>query len=176
MPNHRVTENWMGSEVETLEDLLRPNLKALCIGINPSLVSVQAGHYYHGRLGRTFFSRLIAAGVVPSDPYDFMDDVAFRNGVGFTDLVKRPTKGAKELRADELEYGRDLLTGKIERANPQLVIFTFKATAVKMFGAFEGNGFIGQAIGGGEAFVMPGPYESASTASRTLELLRERMV
>ena len=30
---HRVTEDWMGTPVETLEDLLRPGLRAVCIGI-----------------------------------------------------------------------------------------------------------------------------------------------
>jgi ribosomal protein L21E len=54
--DHRVVETWRGEEVETLEDLLRPGLRAVCIGINPSLVSVAAGHYYQGRLGKLFFS------------------------------------------------------------------------------------------------------------------------
>ena len=34
--SHRVTEEWMGERVETLEDLLRPGLRAICIGINPA--------------------------------------------------------------------------------------------------------------------------------------------
>jgi len=173
MPDHRVTEEWMGTEVETLEDLLRPNLRALCVGINPSPVSVQAGHYYQGKLGRAFFSRLIRAGVVPSNSSNFMDDVAFRNGVGFTDIVKRPTKAAKDLTAAELGHGEGILRKKIEDNRPRLVIFTFKATAVKLLGRFEGNGFIGAEVGGAEVFVMPGPYESASTVSETLDQLRQ---
>jgi hypothetical protein len=43
--SHRVTEEWMGQQVETLEDLLRPGLRAVCIGINPAPTSVRAGHY-----------------------------------------------------------------------------------------------------------------------------------
>jgi hypothetical protein len=37
MPKHRVTESWLGDEVETLEDLLAPQLRAVCVGINPGL-------------------------------------------------------------------------------------------------------------------------------------------
>ena len=39
----------MGERVATLEDLLRPRLRAVCVGINPSPVSVEAGHYYRTR-------------------------------------------------------------------------------------------------------------------------------
>ena len=28
--SHRVTETWMGEQVETLADLLRPGLRAVC--------------------------------------------------------------------------------------------------------------------------------------------------
>lgn len=61
---HRVVERWRGEPVEPLADLLRPGLRAVCVGINPSPVSVAAGHYYQGRLGRLFFSRLYEAGVL----------------------------------------------------------------------------------------------------------------
>lgn len=37
MSDHRVTETWMGQPVETLEDLLRPGLRAVCIRINAAL-------------------------------------------------------------------------------------------------------------------------------------------
>jgi double-stranded uracil-DNA glycosylase len=56
--SHRVTEEWRGERVETLEDLLRPGLRAICIGINPALKSVAAGHYHRGTLGQRFFERL----------------------------------------------------------------------------------------------------------------------
>ena len=36
----------MGEQVETLADVLRPGLRAVVIGINPSPVSVAAGHCY----------------------------------------------------------------------------------------------------------------------------------
>ena len=33
---HRVVEEWMGEEVETLQDLLGPGLRGVVVGINPS--------------------------------------------------------------------------------------------------------------------------------------------
>jgi hypothetical protein len=56
--HHRVTMDWLGQQVETLADLLRPGLRAICVGINPSPVSVAAGHYYQGQIGRRFWQRL----------------------------------------------------------------------------------------------------------------------
>jgi TDG/mug DNA glycosylase family protein len=44
----------MGEEIETLDDLLRPGLRAVAIGINPTPKSVAAGHYYQGKYGQTF--------------------------------------------------------------------------------------------------------------------------
>jgi TDG/mug DNA glycosylase family protein len=119
----------MGGEVETLKDLLAPGLRAVCVGINPSPVRVAAGHYYQGRAVQRFFGRLREAGVIPGALEGYEDDVAFDSGIGFTDIVKRPTASAKELRAVEYEHGREVLEAKLERFRPELVIFTFKRTA-----------------------------------------------
>ena len=35
-----------GQKVEILRELLRPGLSAIFVGLNPSPVSVQAGHYW----------------------------------------------------------------------------------------------------------------------------------
>jgi hypothetical protein len=36
IPDHRIVIEWMGESIETLEDLLRPGLDAVCVGINPT--------------------------------------------------------------------------------------------------------------------------------------------
>jgi TDG/mug DNA glycosylase family protein len=164
----------MGGEVETLEDLVAPGLRAVCVGINPSPVSVAAGHYYQGRAGQRFFGRLREAGVIPRALEGYEDDVAFDSGIGFTDIVKRPTASAKELRAAEYEHGREVLEAKLGRFRPQLVIFTFKRTAQVLFGRFSGNGFVpGLELAHRHVFVMPGTYESGDTARKTLRVLAE---
>ena len=156
--SHRVNVEWMGEQVETLEDLLRPGLRAVCIGINPAPTSVQAGHYYQGRLGQQFYERLRRVALLPHAS-GWEDDLAFEIGIGFTDIVKRPTAKASELRPDEYAHGRDLLRAKLHATEPGLVIFTFKKTTEVLLGAIAGNGLIaGRELAGAPVFVMPGPY------------------
>ena len=47
---HRVTLRVGGRDVETLADLPPLRNRLLFIGLNPSPVSVEAGHYHQGRL------------------------------------------------------------------------------------------------------------------------------
>lgn len=148
----------MGEPVETLADVLRPGLRAVCVGINPAPSSVAAGHYYQGRLGQQFFERLRMAGLLPRRS-GWEDELAFENGIGFTDIVKRPTRTAAEVRQHEFAFGRGLLTSKVEAVRPRLLIFTFKKTAEVMLGRLAGNGLVPQCtLGGAPVFVMPGPY------------------
>ncbi|MFL5817744.1 MAG: mismatch-specific DNA-glycosylase [Conexibacter sp.] len=174
MANHRVELTWMGERVVTLADLLRPQLRAVCVGINPSIVSVEAGHYYQGRAGQRFLARLCAAGLIGDADRGTEDDAAFASGVGFTDIVKRPTSSAKELRAEEYRHGRELLREKLAQVRPRLAIFTYKTAAQAMFGTFAGNGFVpGLAVADVPVFVMPGPNESKETAEPTLASLAQ---
>jgi len=170
---HRVTMEWMGEEIVTLEDLLRPELRVLCIGINPALTSVERGHYYQGRSGQGFLARLRAVGLLPVYDGRWEDDVAFELGIGQTDVVKRPTAKADAISAAEFAYGKRALSERLEGVLAELVIFTFKGAAKKLFGDFEGHGFIpGFTLCGGEVFVMPGPYEKREVADKSLSELR----
>jgi TDG/mug DNA glycosylase family protein len=170
---HRVTMDWMGEEIVTLEDLLRPELRALCIGINPALTSVERGHYYQGRSGQGFLARLRAVGLLPVYDGRWEDDVAFDLGIGQTDVVKRPTAKAEAISAAEFAYGRRALSERLESVRAELVIFTFKGAAKKLLGDFEGHGFLsGFTLCGGEVFVMPGPYEKSEVADKSLSELR----
>lgn len=175
--DHRITVDWMGERYETLADLLRPGLRAVCVGINPSPVSVEAGHYYQGRLGRRFWQRLHRAGAIAKVGGGIEDVDAFVAGIGFTDLVKRPTARATELTTAELAHGRDQLAEKLRRYRPPLLIFTFKKTAEVLFGRFHGDGFRADLqFSGSRIFVMPGPYAKAEVVEERLEELRELLI
>ena len=175
-PGHRVTADWMGTAVLTLEDLLRPGLRAVAIGINPSNISVACGHYYQGSLGQRFIARLRQVRLIGDADKGHEDDAAFAGGVGFTDIIKRPTRSAKELRREEFEHGREDLVTKIECFRPKLVVFTYKDAAKAVFGEFPGNGFVpGLHVGPAGVYVMPGPMESNDTAKPTLVALGTRV-
>jgi len=173
---HRISADWMGNTVLTLEDLLRPGMRAVAVGINPAPISVACGHYYQGRSGRRILARLRQANLIEETDDEFEDDAAFAAGLGFTDVIKRPTMGAKELQRAEFEYGRELLLKNVELYRPKLLVFTFKRAAQAVFGRFQGNGFVpGLRLGQSEVYVMPGPMENHVTARPTLARLAERV-
>ena len=163
----------MGERVETLEDLLRPGLRAVCVGINPAPTSVAAGHYYEGHAGRRIFSRLRRAGLLSDRQIEgYQDDAAFEEGIGFTDVVKRPTSNARHLRREEFDYGRRLLAERLAECKPGLVIVTFREAAERLFG----TGFVpGVRLAAAEVFVMPRLFESAAIAATALDELSARL-
>lgn len=91
----------------SLADTVRPGLRVLCVGLNPSLVAADAGIGYAGATNR-FWPAAVAAGLVPA-ARDV--DGALAAGVGMTDLVKRATPRADML--DPAEYVAG--AGRVER-------------------------------------------------------------
>jgi TDG/mug DNA glycosylase family protein len=162
----------MSDMVTTLADLLRPGLRGVVVGINPSPVSVAAGHYYQGRLGRRFFAGLADAGVLPpGDGYE--DDRAYAAGLGFTDLVKRATPRAAGLPQEELLRGRVLLEERLRALEIPRLIFSFKKSATVLLGPFEGFGLIKRSLFGADVFVMSGPMAPAEHRERAISELRD---
>jgi G:T/U-mismatch repair DNA glycosylase len=91
-----------GKETKTLAELLRPGLRAIIVGINQSPVSVLAGHYYQGQLGKRLWRRLVEQGILENLPDGREDDAAFDQGIGFADVVRIPTARAAELKRHEI--------------------------------------------------------------------------
>jgi len=169
---HRARTRWLGKWIWTLEDVIPPDPLAVCVGVNPAPLSVAVGHYYQGDLGKRFYERLRWVGLLPTEP-GWEDDAGASAGVGFTNIVKRPTARAEDVHQDDYEFGRALLVKKLAEVRPRLVIFTFKRAAEKFFGNIEGNGFVrGLVIGSARVFVMPRPMEERQRAERTLRSLR----
>ncbi len=113
--------------MKTLPDYLRKGMKLVIVGCNPTESSVRAGHYYAGR-NNQFWPTLFESGVVP-EPFDYPDDrriIEF--GIGLTDLVKRPTKEADELKREDFAEGRIVLSQKLGEFSPLVIAFNGKAT------------------------------------------------
>jgi double-stranded uracil-DNA glycosylase len=173
--NHRVTIEIDGLRVETLADLPPNRGGLLFVGLNPSPVSVQAGHYHQGRLGRTFWRRLIAARILPEGTMlDDADDTLLAAGHGITDLLKRPTP--RDVASDaELTAGVGVLWQKVALWRPGAVVFVYKRGATIVAGRSmpqKWGQLPGVALGGRPCFLMPGPYAPPKEVQSGLNLLR----
>ncbi|MEE9422039.1 MAG: mismatch-specific DNA-glycosylase [Gammaproteobacteria bacterium] len=116
--------------METLPDYLKPDLRILSVGLNPSIPSVEAGFYFANPRNRFWkalqqsilVDEVLTPGVVSIEKM-FSD-----HGIGFTDLVKRPTPGMKQLKAVDYRADAPVLFDKIMRYKPVVVWFHGKVT------------------------------------------------
>lgn len=172
---HRTTLTIGGRAVETLADLPPERGGLLFVGLNPSPVSVAAGHYHQGRLGLRFWRRLGQAGIIPPEtPLDAADDALVAAGHGISDLRKEPS--ARDIAGDaELTAGVGPLWQKIALWRPGAVVFIYRRAATISAGRDlpeRWGQLAGVAMGGRPCFLMPGPYAPAEEVDEGLNLLR----
>lgn len=172
---HRTTIRIGGVETPTLADLPPSRDGLLFVGLNPSPVSVRAGHYHQGRLGRRFWQRLTVATILPpATRAEAADDALVAAGHGITDLIKRPSP-RDEASDEELRAGVGPLWQKIALWRPGAVVFIYKRVAEIAAGRSleEPWGQLqGVALAGRPCFLMPGPYAPAESVDEGLNLLR----
>ena len=151
--------------LKTLHDYLAPDLRLLSIGLNPSLPSVAAGFYFANPRNRFWkalnASRLLSAPVEPGR--SAMQYLFEHEAIGFTDLVKRPTRGAVDLRAADYRAGTSLLQRVLEKHQPGCAWFHGKL-AFKEFSRRAGLdldkdvwGLQSVHLGATRIFVTPNP-------------------
>lgn len=166
---------WMGTPVLTLADLWPNPTRAMIVGLNPAPTSVAVGHYYQGATGQRQLNRLADAGLFERPSVGtFFEESALAAGVGFTDLVKRPTVGENDVPRSEQKLGRDRLTAELQRHEVPLVVCVFRHPADAILGRKSVVGFQEPPIAGArQLFRMPGPFENAEQASAIMATLRQ---
>jgi double-stranded uracil-DNA glycosylase len=168
-----------GVPVDTLADLPPRRNRLLFVGLNPSPVSVEAGHYHQGRLGQTFWRRLIVARILPDGtPIEAADDALVAAGHGITDLLKKPTPG-DDASDGELTAGVGALWQKVAVWRPGAVVFVYKRAASIAAGrqlVEPWGGLPGVALAGRPCFLMPGPYAPREQVDEGLNFLRNLAV
>ena len=108
--------------MNTLPDYLKEGLDIVLVGLNPSLYSVEVGHYF--ATPRNRFWRAINRSGLLAEPLDANTDYKTpEQGIGMTDIVKRPTRGASDLRAADYREWAPVLKEKLERFQPLVVCF-----------------------------------------------------
>lgn len=173
--SHRVTMTIDGRPTETLADLPPLRDRLLFVGLNPSPVSVEAGHYHQGKLGRTFWKRITTAGILPPGTMpEAADDALVAAGHGITDLIKDPTPRDEATDA-ELTAGVGPLWQKIAIWRPAAVVFIYKRAATIAAGrvlAEPWGVLAGVALAGRPCFLMPGPYAPTESVDEGINFLR----
>ncbi|HZG68798.1 MAG TPA: G/U mismatch-specific DNA glycosylase [Herpetosiphonaceae bacterium] len=104
-------------------DLLRPGLSLLFCGYNPSLTSGKVGHNF-AHPGNRFWRVLHAAGITGRRYRPEEDVLLLEQGIGFTNIVARPTRRADELGPEEIAEGAALLRARLEDYRPRAEAYT----------------------------------------------------
>ena len=151
--------------MNTLPDYLEHNLKIISIGLNPSPVSVKAGFYFANPRNRFWKalngSRLVGQQLQPGEEAMRLMFVKYK--IGFTDLVKKPTRMGNQLRAADYKEGAPLLKNKLMNYQPGIAWFHGKDTYRNYLKYAEDKdieipwGAQKQIIGKTRVFVTPNP-------------------
>lgn len=140
------------TRARTLPDFVGPDMRVLVCGLNPSLRSADLGFGYAGASNR-FWPAATEAGLVTHarDPWRMLA----ADRVGMTDLVKRATVGAKELKAAEYREGAVRVRRICEWLQPAVVCFVGLAGYRAGVDRHAQPGVQAEPFGGSTAYVLP---------------------
>jgi TDG/mug DNA glycosylase family protein len=142
------------TRVRSLPDTVGPGMRALLVGLNPSVYSADAGVGF-ARPGNRFWPAARAAGLVTRDRDPL--DALCSHGVGMTDLVKRATVRADELSPDEFRAGATRVEALVEWLAPASVCFVGLGGYRIAVDRRAVTGWQPQRFGGAPTYVMPNP-------------------
>jgi len=109
----------------TLPDYLKPGLKIIFVGFNPSLRSAETGHHFANPSNR-FWKIIYQAGLTPRLYRAAEDATLLELGYGLTNIVARPSRAASDISRDEYQAGAEILARKIARYKPHTVCYVGK--------------------------------------------------
>lgn len=164
---------WMGTEVLTLAEVWPARPRAVVVGINPSLTSVTAGHYFQGQGARSRIMMLVKAGLLElNDGERHFERAALEANVGFADLVRRPTPSAADLPDNEIQYGKRIFETKMAAREVPLVITIYAPPAEALMGKRPQSGYQSELTSwGARVFNLPRPYLKAELAAEVMAKL-----
>ena len=161
--------------MNTLPDYLKEGLDIVLVGLNPSLRSVEAGHYFATPRNR-FWPAINRSGLLAESLDTNTDYKIVEHGIGLTDIVKRPTRGASDLRAADYREWAPVLREKLERYEPLIVCFHGAVAYRNYLRHADGIrvssielGLQSHTIGRSRVFVVPNP--SPANAAYSLDTL-----
>ena len=100
--------------------MIAPGLRVLFCGINPGLYTAAVGHHF-ARPGNRFWPALFASGFTDQLVSPFDERQLLSSGYGVTNVVRRATATADQLRREELRAGGKRLAAKVRRYKPAVL-------------------------------------------------------
>lgn len=150
-----VRDTWIhihGTRARTLPDFVGPGMRILVCGLNPSLHAADAGVGFAGPSNRLWPAALDAGLVTRQrDPWHALR----ADRVGMTDLVKRASVDAREVRAREYRAGAARVERLVDWLEPEVVCFVGLAGYRAAVNRRAQPGAQMQPFGGAPAYVMP---------------------
>ena len=113
-------EQLLAATEKTVRDVIAPDLRVLCCGINPGLYTAAVGHHF-ARPGNRFWPALYAAGFTDRLLSPFEERELLKNGYGITNVVMRASASAESLTKEEMVAGGARLRAKVLRYRPQVL-------------------------------------------------------
>ena len=173
-------------ELVTLPDYLEMGLDIVFVGLNPSLPSVAVGHYFANPRNR-FWPAMNLSGLVDRELSPEQDGSLLADGIGFTDVVKRPTAMGSGLKAADFRQWSPVLKEKLLKYQPRIACFhgvTAYNAYLRYTEEVRENAELGlqvRTIADTRVFVTPNPSPANATYSlddlagwyRRLKRLRE---
>lgn len=148
----------------TLPDYLGPGLRVVFVGINPGVYSVERGHYFARTTSRFWpaFSRsTLSAPIRAALRLDVLgpeqDAALLRFGIGFTDVVKVPSRNAAELPPRVFREWAPRLLKRLQKHRPRVACF---------HGLTGFRPFVRFALGGDPTRIVLGPQQLTVGATR----------
>ena len=104
-----------------LPDHLQTGLRAIFVGINPSIRSAETGHHYAGPNNR-FWDLIFVSGLIPERLSYLQDRRLLQYGLGLTNIVPRMTRSSAELTREDFIRGGRALTATMRRLRPGMLV------------------------------------------------------
>lgn len=159
-----ITRRW------TLPDYVGPNMNLLMCGLNPSPSSADSGVGFF-KAGNRFWPAALQAGIVSRDR-DPMHALAV-DGIGMTDMVKRATRRADELKKPEYQAGFERLTDLVEWLQPETICMVGLSGWRAAVNRKAQRGWQPETVGGRPVYLMPST--SGLNAHDTIDTLAEHL-
>ena len=176
LPGGKIVKKLSGFElqmkrIQSLPDTVGPSMRVLVVGLNPSPYSADNGIGY-GRPGNRFWPAALRAGLVSvdRDPRHALSC----HGVGMTDLVRRTTARADQVKRVEFEAGFERVQRLVMWLKPKVCCFVGLGGWRQVVDRKAVAGWQSSAIGGSCVYVMP--HTSGLNAHSRLEDLVEHLI